>query len=735
VWDTTENDDGEYWLNSTAIDKWDGQTDISLHIGVDNTPPEMGWELPTEYYISGEVDMIADVHDDYGIRNVTFLLDDSEVQNGTGEIWVWDTTTASSGEHEIGVIGIDLAGNWNSTSVLFFIDNTPPEVEIESPDEEDLVNGTVTIEVDATDNVEVAGVMIFVNNDLLGIFNATPYDVDWDSDEYPDGNYTITAIAEDIAGNTASTVINVTVGEERDTVVDEPAVKVLSTYDLFGIERIVVTDSRYQAGPIVSTLVPQGILPSIEYVKNNATDKWINYTSTVSVFSSRIAISAWSSPDHAIVVDDYEAAILAVPLSVFLDAPLLIYGQTTDEALWKLGTVYADQIICVGSTPYNDDGVTVLEDGDVMEYALGIGILNGETPNYLVVTNPNDADGNTAYLSSMAAAFAAYHHGVVLTLTSTDTSTTINTKIHDAYDVFTDLGLTCEYLNIVGDYKSVPHKYENHGFGNEPSDNRYADLDDDPTTIEVANGRVFGKDLDDVSYYLDRVINYEDYWDTDTAPIAPAPALVPGQWNNNAVIYCGWAAEFAEDSENHCREYMRNVGWFNTKDDSDVAHAMATPQLMADFAMSNFIVINADHGMPTGTVTFDSGDLPDLNPSIVFGVSCSVGRTDGVNKQNSLTYTFLEKGALVWCAPTRTAYGSFVQTYPYQPIAAPGLCYLYLRELIDNDLTSGEAYMRAKNGLIDQDASNVNKGTTWQYQHYGDPLFNPYEPNHEGWWL
>jgi hypothetical protein len=323
----------------------------------------------------------------------------------------------------------------------------------------------------------------------------------------------------------------------------------------------------------------------------------------------------------------------------------------------------------------------------------------------------------------------------VLTLTSTDTSTTINTKIHDAYDVFTDLGLTCEYLNIVGDYKSVPHKYENHGFGNEPSDNRYADLDGDPTTIEVANGRVFGKDLDDVSYYLDRVINYVDYWDTDTAPVAPVPALVPGQWNNNAVIYCGWAAEFAEDSENHCREYMRNVGWFNTKDDSDVAHAMATPQLMLDFAMSNFIVINADHGMPTGTVTFGSDDLLDLNPSVVFAVSCSVGRTDGVNKQNSLTYTFLEKGALVYCAPTRTAYGSFVQTYPYQPIAAPGLCYLYLRELIDNDLTSGEAYMRAKNGLIDQDASNVNKGTTWQYQHYGDPLFNPYEPNHEGWWL
>lgn len=735
TWDTTEYDDGEYWLNFTAIDKWDQQTDIALHLGVDNTPPEIRWESPMDYYLSGEVSMIADVYDEYIVRNVTFALDDSVVQNGTGEIWVWDTTTASSGEHEIEVIGIDKAGNWNSTSVWFYIDNTPPEVSIESPDDGELVNGTVDIEVDATDNIEVASVMIFVNNDLMGFLNATPYDVEWDSDDYPDGNYTITAIAEDIAGNIASEAIKVTKGEERDTVVTEPTVKVLDEYDLFGIERVIVTDSRYQAAPITSTLIPYGILPSIEWEKNNATDMWINYTSTVSEFSSRMAISVWDSPDYAIVVDDYESAILSVPLSVYLDAPLLMDGTTTDEALWELGTIYADQIICVGTTQYNNDGVTVIDEDDVMEYALGIAILNGETPDYLVVTNPDDADGNTAYLSSMAGAFAAYHRGVILTIGSTDTSTVINTKIHDAYDVFTDIGLNCTYLNIVGDYKSVPHKYENHGFGNEPSDNRYADLDGDPVTIEIAAGRVFGKTLEDVAYYLDRVINYESYWDTDTAPVAPAPALVPGQWNNNAVIYCGWAAEFAEDSENHCREYMRNIGWFNTKDDSEVAHAMATAQLMADFAASNFIIINADHGMPTGTVTFDSGDLLDLHPSVVFGVSCSVGRTDGVNKQNSLTYTFLEKGAVAWLAPTRTAYGSFIQTYPYQPIAAPGLCYLYLRELIDNNLTSGEAYMRAKNGLIDQADSNVNKGTTWQYQHYGDPKFNPYEPNHEGWWF
>ena len=41
--------------------------------------------------------------------------------------------------------------------------------------------------------------------------------------------------------------------------------------------------------------------------------------------------------------------------------------------------------------------------------------------------------------------------------------------------------------------------------------------------------------------------------------------------------------------------------------------------------------------------------------------------------------------------------------------------------------------MHAKNDLINNGyAGNVDQTTTWQYQHYGDPAFNPYETNNEG---
>ncbi|MCI0497655.1 MAG: Ig-like domain-containing protein [Thermoplasmata archaeon] len=741
TWDTTESDDGEHWLNLTATDRYGNSTTVPLRLGVDNTPPEMAFLGPEGYYVKGETDIEADVHDEWGVERVAFLLDDAEVKNGTGQIWTWDTGAGASGVHEVAIIGIDRAGNWNTTARDWFVDNTPPTVSITAPEEDDVVNGTVDISADASDNVEVDRVLFYANSELISLAYEAPWVAAWDTSDQPDGNYTLSAMAFDPAGNQATAVVNVTKGEERETLVQEPAVKVLDEYDLFGVERIVVTESRYQGAVVVSTLLPKGIAPAIDWQKSSATDMWINYTS-LSRFSSEIAISAWDSPAIAVVVEDYADAIIAVPLSVFLDAPLLIYGTTTDEALWTLGTVYADQVLTVGDTPYNDDGAKNIDGGDVLSYALGVALLGGETPDYLVATNPNDVSdawANTCHLSCFAGAFAALHRGVVLNVVNSDgtpsSASVVDSAIKAAYGEFEDLSLTPRFLNVVGDYKSVPHSYENHGFGSEPSDNRYADLDDDPTTVEVANGRVFGKGLDDMSYYLDRVINYRGYWDSATAPVAPAPVLVPGEWNNNGVIYMGWAAEFAEDSEQHCREYMRNVGWFNTKDDSDVAHAMATSQLMSDFAASNWIIINADHGMPSGTTTFDSGDIIDLNPSVAFGVSCSVGRTDGVDRDSTLTYTFLEKGVNCWLAPTRTAYGSFVQTYPYQPIAAPGLCYLYIRALIDDNLTSGEAYMQAKANLIQQDPSSTNQGTTWQYQHYGDPAWNPYEPNNEGTWL
>ena len=368
----------------------------------------------------------------------------------------------------------------------------------------------------------------------------------------------------------------------------------------------------------------------------------------------------------------------------------------------------------------------MLADDEVLEFTLEYARFIDHDVDYLVATNPDDGVGvTTPHISALASAWATYYGGVLINVPAN--ANQMDTLIHQAYASMEDNGMTAGYLNIVGDEKAAPQM----NVGGTPSDNKYADLDGDRYTVEVANGRMLDKGLGNLSHAYDRIVNYGDYLNIGT--LRANRVLDYTAWANNAVIYMGWAAEFAEDSENQCRERMWAEGQFNTQDDTDKAHSGQKAAMMLDFSASNYVIINADHGFPSGTVTWDAADLPYFHPAIFFGVSCSVGRVDVGNPKGTITYTAMERGVNAWLAPTRTAYGSWIQTYPYQPIAAPGLCYLYLTLMMNYDLTSGEAYMEAKNELIANGiGGDVDKVTTWQYQHYGDPGFNPYEPVNEG---
>lgn len=66
------------------------------------------------------------------------------------------------------------------------------------------VNRTVTVTLTASDNVGVTAVRFFVDGVLLGTDTASPYSVDWDTSVESEGDHTLTAEAEDAAGNVAT---------------------------------------------------------------------------------------------------------------------------------------------------------------------------------------------------------------------------------------------------------------------------------------------------------------------------------------------------------------------------------------------------------------------------------------------------------------------------------------------------------------------------------------------------
>ncbi|HEY3177132.1 MAG TPA: Ig-like domain-containing protein [Candidatus Polarisedimenticolia bacterium] len=84
-------------------------------------------------------------------------------------------------------------------------DSTLPTVSITAPAASAILVGTVAVQAAASDDVGVAGVQIQLDGGDLGAeLTSPPYAFSWDTTSSSDGAHTLSAIARDGAGNTAS---------------------------------------------------------------------------------------------------------------------------------------------------------------------------------------------------------------------------------------------------------------------------------------------------------------------------------------------------------------------------------------------------------------------------------------------------------------------------------------------------------------------------------------------------
>src|SRR3989442_11317826 len=92
-------------------------------------------------------------------------------------------------------------------------DVTPPTVSLTAPAAGATVLGTMTVSAGATDNVGIVGVQFKLDGVNLGAEDPTnAYSISWNSTLAANGTHTLTAVARDAAGNTAtSAAVSVTV--------------------------------------------------------------------------------------------------------------------------------------------------------------------------------------------------------------------------------------------------------------------------------------------------------------------------------------------------------------------------------------------------------------------------------------------------------------------------------------------------------------------------------------------
>ena len=91
-------------------------------------------------------------------------------------------------------------------------DTTAPTVSLTAP-AAGTVTGTVTVSANASDNIGVAGVTFMLDGSSIAAEDTTsPYSINWDSTTAANGTHTLTAVARDAAGNTATSApVSITV--------------------------------------------------------------------------------------------------------------------------------------------------------------------------------------------------------------------------------------------------------------------------------------------------------------------------------------------------------------------------------------------------------------------------------------------------------------------------------------------------------------------------------------------
>jgi hypothetical protein len=119
----------------------------------------------------------------------------------------WNTAQSDDGLHTIQAMAYDAAGNRGESDVVAVTvdntvaDTTPPEASIVSPADGDIVSGTISVSVSASDDIGVAAVELYLDGALLSTDNTAPFSFTWDTATTADGTHTLQARAYDAASN------------------------------------------------------------------------------------------------------------------------------------------------------------------------------------------------------------------------------------------------------------------------------------------------------------------------------------------------------------------------------------------------------------------------------------------------------------------------------------------------------------------------------------------------------
>ena len=217
-WNTTETLNGNCTITLVATDLIDNVNSTAIWVIIDNPTVTLhvSIESPSDCAnIGGETIVSIDAFGFPTIQRVEFYIDNNLLYNATSPPyeWTWNTTQYDDGPHVVMVEAYDPYGKMGVDQVTVKVDNTPPAISVQNPENEATVRGeTLTVTVNAFDEVSnVALVEFYVDGQLVYTDTEALYSWAWNTTQYTEKTYIVKAVAYDAVGNNNVDQVTVTV--------------------------------------------------------------------------------------------------------------------------------------------------------------------------------------------------------------------------------------------------------------------------------------------------------------------------------------------------------------------------------------------------------------------------------------------------------------------------------------------------------------------------------------------
>ena len=217
--------DGVHTVSAKAYDATSSTT-ATINVIVDNNAPTASITAPTAgSFVRGTaVPVTATTSDAVGVTKVEFLVDGVLKSTDTTSPYSssWDTTTYTNAAHTLQAKAYDNANNiGNSAIITVNVDNAAPTVSITAPAAGAYLRGpsvSVTATASDTGGSGMSKVEFSLDTTILSTDTTSPYGFTLNTTTASDGSHTISAKAYDVAGNTTTATIPVTVDNTAPSV-------------------------------------------------------------------------------------------------------------------------------------------------------------------------------------------------------------------------------------------------------------------------------------------------------------------------------------------------------------------------------------------------------------------------------------------------------------------------------------------------------------------------------------